>query len=182
MFTYYWGDLRVSVASRFGLMFLPLIVISSTFLLARLTEEFRLSRSYAVVLAVALIAFYWPFAMESRTSAHRTSFREFHTNLAYLEQHFPERKNLIIFDTPSWYVPYRWSAVTGRFANQNRQALMKALRRSEIPNMLVLQVIRYADGRPTQESVDLDRGFELETLFESQVSPTSYTRISRVKP
>jgi hypothetical protein len=178
---YYWGDLTVSVASRFALPFLPVLVTAAVYALYQATQGLGIPKSNWAVLALGLIVFHWPFATEVHTSSHRHSFREYHTNLDYLVKHFPEREPLIIFDTPLWYIPYRWAVVKGRYANENREELLKGLEMHEYSDILVLQVIRTSDGEVFEDSVDLDPEFDLEPIFEAAIDSDAHTRISRVR-
>jgi len=178
---FYWGDLTLPEASRYGIVFLPMLALAAVFLLARGTDRLRASRSYALSLAAGLILLYWPFGVESWAATYGPPYWEYHTNVDYLEEHFPEPDHLIVFDTPTWFLVNGWGAISGEYANENRDRLLAYLAERRFREILVLQVINYSDGQPSEDSVHLDPGFALEPLFEAQVSEEGFTRISRVR-
>ncbi len=181
VFSYYWGNLTVIFASRFGILFLPILAVAAVSLLAALARHWNLPRSYVGVAAVGLIVAYWPFAAETHAASQTVAIHDYHQNLDYLDEHFPDRNNLIIFDTPYWYVVQGWGVVSGEYANTHREELLGRLETHAFPNILVIQQVRYEDERPSDDSVHLDARWRLETLYEAQVSEEVYTRVSRVR-
>ena len=135
-----------------------------------------------MVLALGLILIFWPLAAADRPTNNRISFREYHTSLGYLQENFPEQDNLIVFDTPSWYIPWGWGSVSFRYANAHKRQLLLDLRNHHYRNILVVQVIRYLNEKPALDSGSMHADVPLEVLFEARLNDEQYSRISRVKP
>jgi 4-amino-4-deoxy-L-arabinose transferase-like glycosyltransferase len=166
---------------RYGIIYLPGIVFGVVFLLHRLLRDRPSLAGYAAIAALALLAVSWPLATNNDALGTLTLPREYRTTTRFLDTHFPSRNVIVVAERPGLYTPQLRGAASFGRANGDPAALLGMLRQHLVQEILVLQKIHYRDRLPTP-ATRLDGAFRLETLFESQVTATWFSRISRVVP
>jgi len=181
-FAYFWGDLRLQYTSRLGIVFLPLLVCLSIYLLWQLTRTVGLSRNWAPLLAILLMIHGWPVAGQNLAVRDIFFYREFRTVREYLQQHYPNPKGyILVSDISNLYLPFNYSSVSPSWVELNSDEVAQSLEKGTWQRLLVVQKINIATGQPVAGS-EMPARFTLEPLYHSQLSPEKLIRISVYEP
>ena len=181
-FVYYWGNLRLQYISRLGVIFLPIIVFFSIYLLRKLVQTLGFSRNWAPLLAVLLMVYGWPVAGQNLAVRDIFYFREFKTVREFLQQHYPHLKGyILVSDLSNLYVPFGYSAVSPEWVSNNMDEVARSLDRGTWQRLLVVQKMNIASRQPVAGS-EMPPRFALKPLYHSQLSPEKLIRISVYEP
>jgi 4-amino-4-deoxy-L-arabinose transferase-like glycosyltransferase len=181
-FTYFWGDLRLQYTSRLGIIFLPVLVCLSIYLLQRLVQTVGLDRKWAPLLALLLMVNGWPVAGQNLAVRDIFYFREFKTVREFLQQYYPNPKGyILVSDISNLYIPFSYSAVNPSWVELNSDEVARSLEKGTWQRLLVVQKINIATDQPVSGS-EMPARFALKRLCDSQLSPDKLIRISVYEP
>jgi hypothetical protein len=187
------GNLTVPAAMRLGIIFIPFLVFLGVFVLSVLSQNGNRMREPIFVGCLALFFFFWP-GVRKKIHAHQQFFvKEFCLVNSYLEEHYPKKDVLLIANLSNFYLPHRWSSVTIDFANKNHQHILDIFRRKMFAEILFLQTIEKATGRPVTASAstelprtqmemghDISAAFLTEPVYETHFYASYSLRLSRL--
>lgn len=179
LFSYYMGDLTKQWTIRLGILFLPFIIAPTIWALFQISGQWRSCRRWFVVGAVALMIYYWPVAGANAAVREIIRYREFTIVREILEKRFWRKTTLVISDFSNLYVPLRWSSVNFGHANKFDWDILNRLKNHLYPDTLAVQHILFKDGSATPETA-LSPRYTTEPIFETQLGPEEFLRISRV--
>lgn len=181
-FAYFWGDLRLQYTSRLGLIFLPLLVFLSIYLLYRLTGALQLNRNWVIPGAILLVIHGWPVAGQNLAVRDIFYYRELKTVREFLQQHYPNPKGyILVADLSNLYVPFNYSSVTPAWVAASSDEVARSLEKRTWQHLLVIQKINIATNTPAPGS-EMPARFALKTLYESQLNSEKMLRISLHEP
>lgn len=187
VFSYYWGNLTLPFTIRLGIIFLPFLIVSACFFVSRLvmlySKKDRGSTRYpmglAIVAGFSLCLYFWPVAAKNEAVNQLTLSRQYASVLAYLEQDFGNRNNLIVTDRPGMYSVHEWGAVNMDYANRNGQQIINNWKRRLYQDVIFIQIVSYETGLPINGTAVSDV-FSMETRFETQFDAMAKLRISKL--
>lgn len=132
-----------------------------------------------LIISIVCFLFYHPIAIEGRFINTLTGNRRTEHCLNYLSR-MDDKNILIISLRPGQFVAMGYGAVNFVYANQNQQIFLKEIERHLFSKVIVFQDVEYESGQPT-EKTKLPPVYNLETLYEIQVTATESLRIAEVK-
>ena len=180
LFLYFWGNLTLQYALRLGLIFVPFLVALVCFGIDVATAGGLRGRRWMAIGALALVVWYWPVAGANGAVREILIFREFSAVRRFLAREYPQRDIVIVSDIANCYVPLRYSAVYPGHANARSAELLGNLGAGLFRDLVVIQRVAYGNGRPAPET-SVNPQFQLEPLYQSQLSGEHALRISRVR-
>jgi len=181
-FAYYWGDMTLQYTSRLGIVFLPVLVFLAVYLLRRLTVMFAWNRGWAAIMAVLVLLHGWPAAGQNLAVRDILFYREFKTVREFLERNFPDRKDyIVVTEQSNAMTPLRYNTFTIGHLNACADQIKQDLKNRTWRYLIVVQKIENDTGRCVDNS-EVNPGFVLETLYESQLSINRKLRISKHIP
>lgn len=181
-FAYYWGDMTLQYTSRLGIVFLPVLVFLAVYLLRRLTVMFAWNRGWAAIMAGLVLLHGWPAAGQNLAVRDILFYREFKTVREFLERNFPDRKDyIVVTEQSNAMTPLRYNTFTIGHLNACADQIKQDLKNRTWRYLIVVQKIEADTGRCVDNS-EVNPGFVLETLYESQLSINRKLRISKHIP
>jgi hypothetical protein len=163
---------------RYGIAFLPLIVLGTIILLNGLYQYKPEIARYVWVGVIACLIWHWPFAANNESLRHLTLYREYKVTLDFLKRNYSHSDIVIIAERPGLYTPHFWGAVSFSYANMHLDELTKPLNQHLFQDVLAIQKIQYINHQPTA-STQL-ANVKLETLYEVQIKGQWYLRFSKL--
>jgi len=174
---YYW----VAASTRYFIPFSVALAAIPFFWLMTLTPERVAKLSTPFLLgAIALFCLYHPVAVEGRFVNEVPAGRETRFVQDDIKRRYPERKIVVIGDTPEEFTALGYGAADFATANANLSRFFSGLSQHLYQDIIVVQRIAYATHEADPKDV-LDPRVPLETLSEYETADDSFMRISRVK-
>ena len=124
--SYTWGNFTLSVSNRFAMIFIPFIIIPSTYCCHHMIGKHRDATKLALTLfAVMQYLIYRPIAMDEKIIKSLTLPREYHQVMTYLKKSYDlsSDKLLIITTHPNLYVVQKMGALPFKDANEHINSL-----------------------------------------------------------
>ncbi|MDD3146479.1 MAG: glycosyltransferase family 39 protein [Candidatus Riflebacteria bacterium] len=181
-FAYFWGDMTLQYTSRLGIIFLPVLVFLSVYLMRRLTNLFALGKNWAVVGAFLLLIHCWPVAGQNLAVRDILFFREFKTVREFLQREYPDKKDyIVVTEQSNALVPLRYNSFSVGHLNANLESVKRDLKNRTWRYLLLVQKIETESGKAIENS-GVSADLVLETLYESQLSVNRILRISKYRP
>lgn len=180
LFLYFWGNLTLQYALRLGLIFVPFLVALVVFGVDVVSAGGLRGKRWLVLGSIAMIVWYWPVAGANGAVREILIFREFSAVRRFLNQAYPKRDVVVISDIANCYVPLRYSAVYPAHANAKTVDLTGNLNAGLFRDLVVIQRVAYGSGQVAPET-SLNAEYQLQPLYQSQLSGEHALRISRVK-
>lgn len=181
-FAYFWGDMTLQYTSRLGIVFLPVLVFLSVYLMRRLTNLFAFGKSWAVVGSLLLLIHGWPVAGQNLAVRDILFFREFKTVREFLQRQYPDKKDyIVVTEQSNALVPLRYNSFSVGHLNANLETVKRDLKNRTWRYLLLVQKIETESGKAIENS-GVSADLALETLYESQLSVNRILRISKYRP
>jgi hypothetical protein len=174
---YFWGQPTNPACSRFYA--LPLFFAGLT-VPGLLLQVRAVKARPAVAGVVSALVFLHAFA-SSHNRAFANAFtarRQHHLVADYLLSRLPAAMPLVVTTVPAQFVIYDVGAVSFEHFKAHREEMLRELDRKLYTEVLFVQEIDQADGRPTAATA-LPPEVTLENVMERQHTTSGYTRISR---
>lgn len=180
LWIYYWGNLTLQYAMRLGIVYLPVLILGTLFVIAKLTQRWEVAKKYVVVGCVGLIVYFWPIASKNEAVNQIFLHRIYDSAMGFLHTHYPDPNILIVSDRPGMYVVHRWGAISFGKARQQYKEIPLELSRHLFQDVIALQFIQYRTERP-EPGMELHKNWDMDILFEKQINGEKYLRISKLK-
>ncbi|MGD8242590.1 MAG: hypothetical protein PVF59_07195 [Desulfobacterales bacterium] len=146
---YYWGNFGLTEANRLAVVFLPFVALAALGALHRIQQHLRFdSQVVVIVLLVAHLLYFWPYAGQQRLLNTLSLPFEYQRVTAYLKKAYPEdHRLLIIAELPNLYIIQPHSAVTIGRLNEITPRIRR--QRAHFDHIIALQKIDRRTGEIT---------------------------------
>jgi len=175
VFTYVWGRAQHPAAARLVLAIDTFFAFPAAWLLTLLLRRWR--PLVAILLAVAVVAFYLPVASQHRMLNRLTQTREAATTWRFFES-LHEKRIIIVADRPGLFTIMEYGAMDFETARQD-PVIFDALARSLFYDIYVVQQINLTTKEPLP-GYDIWPTHPLQTMLEFQNDANVKVRISRL--
>ncbi len=184
-FSYHLAILTVTTTARLGIIYLPVLVFFALVALQELAALLQRCKpalqtpKYILLGCCAVLLFSWPVAGINEGVNWLLYYRRYDAVMQYLEKNYPRRNVLVIDERSHPYTIHRYSAMNYLFARNNLPQLISRLQQHFFQDILLLQNISLSNEKP-YDDYKLDTQLPLQTLYQEQLNPRSYLRISRI--
>lgn len=180
-FSYILVDLRDTLASRLGIIFLPLIAYGAVSFLFAFFEHFKLKKSFCSIAVVGLFFLCWPNAAANCGVRDMPLFWEFKLSRNFLSDYLPDKREYVILSSrPNLYTPLGYSSVGFSEFEEAKDRILSFYAGRCFRYFVVIQQINKITDKPINKD-KLDN-FRLQTIFEAQTRENSTYRISKGYP
>jgi len=171
----WWAGYNDPASYRFYL--LPTVILSVS---AALGLHLLLRRRPAALIAfvLACLVVYHPIAVNQSRSWTKNIWKEHRMVADYLNQR-ADQDFILISRQPNKYTVYNFGSISFGSAKASKQSWLRQKRSRVFNEILVLQTISYRTMKPTPDQ-SLEKYYKLTTIYEKQVDPNYFIRISRV--
>ncbi len=186
-FSYHLAILTVTTTARLGIIYLPVLIFFALLALQGLTTLLQRCKpalqapKYILLGCCALLLFSWPVAGIDEGVNWLLYYRRYDAIMHYLEKNYPRHNALVIDERSHPYTIHRYSAANYFFARDNLPLLLSRLQQHFFQDILLMQNIDLDSEKP-YDDYQLDPQLPLQTLYQEQLNPRSYLRISRIVP
>jgi len=175
VFTYVWGRAQHPAAARLVLAIDTFFAFPAAWILTLWLRRWR--PLVAILLAVAIVAFYLPVASQHRMLNRLTQTRESATTWRYFES-LHEKRIIIVADRPALYTIMDYGAMDFETARHD-PVIFDALARGLFYDIYMVQQINLATGEPFP-AYAIWPGRSRQTMLEFQNDANVMVRISRL--
>ncbi|MSR76870.1 MAG: hypothetical protein EXS63_01375 [Candidatus Omnitrophica bacterium] len=173
--SYHFGDIGHPASARFFVIF----YLAFSFLAAAfLVSISPLHSEWLYGLGAACFFLYHPLSVENRFSNQLLLPREYRITLDFLKK-IGHQNLLVISERPGQYTVENYGAVDFKYANQNKDDLLRELGRHLYQEIYVIREINYETKKPVKDTT-LHPAFQLEPVFEFQNKADAFVQISKV--
>ncbi|HNV72863.1 MAG TPA: hypothetical protein PKO06_24355, partial [Candidatus Ozemobacteraceae bacterium] len=171
MLSYYWGNLGHRYAYRFGIIYVPVIIILNLFLVNLLDTSKWRTRILVAVACLGILIYYRPVAGMNASAQGMLIYREFQQVRTFLEHRYPQQNILLISHRPSLFTPFRWGAISTDFARLHADQIQQRWQKGSFRDIVIHQCIRHRDGLIVDP--DTDQQIQLTSTATASSSATS---------
>ncbi len=180
-FIYSWIDLTNPVINRLGIIFLPILVIMSVYLLFEISKKLIYCKYvFILILLIPYFSGCWSYINKNDLSP----YLDFYTCNRFLEKNFPDKSQYILIHyKPNLYTPFGYSSVGYNYyikPNINT-AIKEYFSQNQSKFYLAFQMLDIKTKAPYSNSVIPDE-LASENIFETDISNSYILRVSKCFP
>ncbi|MBN1622677.1 MAG: glycosyltransferase family 39 protein, partial [Endomicrobiales bacterium] len=176
-FCHFFGDCTHPSSARFFITLSIVLALGPVAL--KICKPKLISGTSLLIISIVCFLFYHPIAVEGRFINALKGNRTTYHCINFLSQ-IKDKNILTISERPGQFTALGYGAVNFSYANQHSDKTIKEFTRHLFSKIIAFQEIKYQDQAPTKETA-LNQDYNLNTLYEIQITATEFLRISEVR-
>ena len=178
-FIYSWIDLTNPVINRLGIIFLPILVVLSVYLLFEISKKIIYCK-YAIFIILLIPCFsgFWSYINKNDLSP----YLDFYTCNRFLEKNFPDKNQYILIHyKPNLYTPFGYNSVGYNYyiKPEINKIIKEYYSQNQIKFYLAFQMI---DLKTKATYFPISEDLDHEKIFETIIDNAYILRVSKCVP
>ena len=178
-FIYSWIDLTNPVINRLGIIFLPLLVIMSVYLLFEISKKITYCKYvFFIILLIPYFSGCWSYINKNDLSP----YLDFYTCNRFLKKNFPDKNEYILLHyKPNLYTPFGYNSVGYNYYNKPEinKIIKDYYSQNQSKFYLAFQML---DIKTKAPYLPMPEDLDYENIFETIIDNAYILRVSRCVP